>query len=160
MKKCAMGFTLTELIVGIVVAAIVVLMVGAIGTIAIQSYNDLRQRSNVYNDSQSALQLIRETVRQSTSVPSVSVVNSNNCLTVPVGVVTNYIHGQGTGLVRDLVYGSSCANVGSTLISGVTVTGPAFFLPSVSGQVVTIVLNGTKSGVTFNYTLSTARRNP
>ena len=84
-----------ELMIGILVSGIVVLMVAALGTMAYQSYNNLRHQSGIYNDSQFALQLIREAVRHSTSAP-------------PIG----------------------------------------------------ITLSGTKNGVTFNYSMSTARRNP
>ena len=149
MKMLKGGVTLTELLVGVVVAAIVVLMVGAIGTIAVKSYNDLRKKSDVYNDAQFALQLIREAVRQSTSAPAIP---AANCLQVAVGAANTFFYIQGI----DLVYGSvSCASaVNKPIITGVT---GLVFTPDVGNlPLVIVTLSGTKAGASFDYSLNGA----
>lgn len=162
MKMRQKGFTLVELVVAIVITAIVVLMAAYIGSVASVSYHDLYNKSNVYADSQSALNLIRESVRQSLGPAEgayqLPTVTGGNCLTVTVpitgGTTTTSIHINGTSLV----YGSSCGSVTSTLISNVT---NLVFTPNVSGlPLVTAALSGSKKGVNFSYSISVIRRNP
>ena len=154
MNVCKRGFSLMELLIGLVIATIVTLMVGALANIAFKSYNDLRKQSDVYNDSQFALQMIREGVRQSSSAPSVSVVGGNNCLTVIKPSVTNYFYIKGSNFVYSSTACDSLTN--TPIIKSVT---SLVFTPSISGNLVTAVLSGTKSGVSFSYSIKTARRN-
>jgi len=151
------GFSLIELLIGIIVAGIVILMISAVGTIAYQSYNNLRNQSGVYNDSQFALQLIREGIRQSTSVPTIA----GTCLTIVTAASTKYYYTMTSGTTKSLVYGSNACSSATNepIISGVTSTG-FVFTPSVTGQLVTVALSGTKNGVSFNYSMSAMRRNP
>lgn len=143
------GFSLSELIVGMVVAAIVILMVGAIGTIAYKSYKELREISDVYADAHSALQMVRENVRQATTTPVIA----GSCLTLTVFGSTKSIHTQG----NNLVYGNSCGATTSTLIANMT---NLVFTPSLAGEVVTLALSGEKAGVDIGYSIKAKRRNP
>lgn len=66
------AFTLSEFLVGLLVSAIVCLMVGAIGTIGVQSYQDFRSRSSVDQDMSFAIESIRSAIRHTHAVPVVS----------------------------------------------------------------------------------------
>ena len=147
------SFTLTELLAGIAVAAIAILTVGAIGTFSFKTYKDLRNQSSVYNDAQFALELIRESVRQSTSAPVVA----GTCLTVTGSAGTLYFYKNAAG--TSLVYGSAaCSSVtNKIIISGVTTL---VFTPSISSNLVTVILSGSKSNIPFNFTIKAMRRNP
>jgi type II secretory pathway pseudopilin PulG len=149
--------------VGIVVAAIVILMVGTLGSIAYKSYNDLRKHSDVYNDEQFALQMIREAVRQSTSTPTTPTANSLAIVTANCSNLRFYT--QGT---TSLVYDRTCNGIINTAVPIISGVSGIVFAPTVSGQLVTIAFSGTKAGVTFNYSLNgtidnrikISRRNP
>ncbi len=144
------GFSFIELLIVIIISTIVVLMMAAMLNIAYKSYKDLRNQSNVYNDSQYALQLIRENVRQSTSAPTYS----SNCLTITANSSTKIFYINGINLVYSTTCGSS---TNTPIIKGVS---NLTFTPTISGSLVKIVLNGTKNNINFNYSLSATRRNP
>jgi prepilin-type N-terminal cleavage/methylation domain-containing protein len=156
------GFSLVELLVGILVAAIVVLAIGAIGTIAFQSYNGMRNNIGVYNDSQFALQLIREGVRESTTIPG-AVPGSLNLNTAGMESINGgcttlhfYIQG-GTDLVYDHACGGSPLIMGDPIIKDVS---ELEFTPTLeSGQLVKVILKGKKNGQTFNYLIYVTGRN-
>lgn len=164
MKMLRSGFSVAELMVGVVVTAIVILMVGAIGTIAVQSYNNLRNQSGVYNDAQFALQLVREAVRQSSTTPSIA----GSSLTIVTASCPNiHFYIQGASLVYDHNCASSPTVIADPIISNVTgLTFTACNSTSnpcstpVNGQVIQVALSGTKHGVSFNYTIDATGRNP
>ena len=148
-----------EILIGLVVATVIILMVGALSKVAFKSYSDLRKRADVYNDAQFALNLIRESVRQSTAAPTYT----SNCLKiVTTASGTNYFYISGTSLV----YSGTCGSAtNKPTISGVT---NLVFTPDVSAlPLVKVALSGTKNGATFNFTNGTSdnrmkvlRRNP
>lgn len=152
------GFTLVELLAGVIVGGIVVLMVAALGTIVYKSYNGLRNQSGVFNDSQFALQLIREGVRQSTAAPTTGS-STINIVTAACSKLNFYIQGS------NLVYDYTCTNPSTgvtttknadTIISGVT---SLVFTPNVTAlPLVSVTLSGVKYGVTFNYSIYALRR--
>ncbi|MEI6437986.1 MAG: prepilin-type N-terminal cleavage/methylation domain-containing protein [Candidatus Omnitrophota bacterium] len=146
------GFTLAELMVGIVVGLIVILMAAALGSIATGSYRNLRSRADVYNDTQFALQMIRENVRQSSASPTVA----SNSLTLVTDQCSN-VHFYIPSGSSTLVYDSTCGGTTKTavtLISNVTV-----FTPDISAlPLVRVTLSGSKNGVAFNYLMSASRR--
>jgi prepilin-type N-terminal cleavage/methylation domain-containing protein len=152
------GFTLAELLIGLIVALIVTLMVGALANIAYKSYFDLRNKSGVFNDVQFALQLLEENVRQSSSAPTFA----SNCLTVVTSTGTRifYINSN------NFVFSTSCGSATNTpIIKGVT---NLVFTPDLSNlPLIKVALSGIKNGVTFNYSNGTSdnrivvsRRNP
>ncbi len=156
------GLSLVELMVGLIVTGIIVLMVAALGSLAYKSYNGLRSNSGVYNDSQFALQIIREAVRRSTGAPTTP---TSTCLEVPVTSTTNdYFYRNGT---NSLIYSITgpCGNTTSatnrTIISaGVT---NLTFTPNVSAlPLVNVILSATnKNGATlYSYSIYVTRRNP
>jgi MSHA biogenesis protein MshO len=156
------GFSLVEILITLIVSTIVVLMVASLGTMAYKSYKGLRSNSDVYNDSQYALQVIREAVRQSfTTIPA----TSSTCLTVPTSAATNdYFYSNGT---TGFIFGvTACGNTASasnkTIISGVTNLAftPTVTSTNMESQLVTVTLSGSKNGLTFNYSMNVTRRNP
>jgi prepilin-type N-terminal cleavage/methylation domain-containing protein len=167
------GFSLAELLVGIIVAAIVILMISAIGTIAYKAYNNLRTNSGFYNDSQFALQLVREAVRQSTKLPSVN----GSCLTTFAGVAQNptyfYTMPQGapTSFFRssDACYSTTVSsenifkgvpNLAFTICgNNISFPGIPACNPVVAGQVLQIALSGSKNGQNFSFLISATGRN-
>ena len=169
MKTCSKGITLVELLVGLMVAAIVILTIGAIGTIAGKSYNDLRNKSGVYNDSMFALELIRENVRQAQTIVLIS--GRFSRLMLKTAMCTNinyYIQRDPAGfrLVYDSVCGST-VHAATPIITGVQ--GLVFNLTPVTSSFVVqgvsfnrymlrVNLSGTNAGVTFNYTINVLRR--
>ena len=63
------AFTLTELLVGLIICAIIILIIGSIAGIAMQSYEKARSESEVYNDLiYYGIELIKNSVRQAHSV--------------------------------------------------------------------------------------------
>src|SRR5438128_384808 len=157
MKYNKTAFTLTEMLVVLVISAIIAMMVSAMSTVAAKAYNDLRNQSGIYNDSQFALQLIREAVRRSyTTIPS----PSSTCLTVPLtSTTTDYFYSQGAG---NLIFGvTACgdttATTNRTILSGVT---NLVFTPSLTGSMVSVTLSGKKNNASFSYSISATRRNP
>jgi prepilin-type N-terminal cleavage/methylation domain-containing protein len=142
------GFTLSELLIGIVIGAIVILMIFAMGEIASSSYSQLRSKSGVYDDAQYAIDLISGSVRRAAAAPTIP---SAHCLKVDA----NYFYVSGG---NSLVYGTvSCTSAtNKPIITGVT--GLAFD-PVLDGQLVHIDFGGTKSGVQFALSADAMRRN-
>jgi prepilin-type N-terminal cleavage/methylation domain-containing protein len=150
------GFTLTEFMVGIVVGAIVILMIAAIAQIATASYTQLRSRSGVYDDAQFAIDLVTDSVRR-----AVSASTSGSCLRIDdtddsVNNPKNfYVNGN------SLLYGTNACgsptNTDTPIITGVS---GLTFTPTVTVDLVHVVLSGTKSGITFTLSGDAKRRNP
>jgi prepilin-type N-terminal cleavage/methylation domain-containing protein len=164
------GFSLVELLASIIVGGIVILMVAALGTIATKSYKGLRNNSGVYNDSQFALQLIREGVRQSlTPGPTVvsSVTLANNSIQMATATCSKLrFYVIGTTLYYDRTCGA-LNNNNLLLISGVTNFIPCNSSSSnppctspVTGQLIGVTLSGVNSGNNYSYTIYATRRNP
>jgi type II secretory pathway pseudopilin PulG len=157
------GFTITELMVGIVVGAIVVLTIVAIGQVATSSYAQLRSRSGANDDAQFAIDLVTDSVRRSER----PVVLSGSCLQIDdtndsVNNPKNfYVNGN------SLLYGTNACgsptNTNTPIITGVT---GLTFTPTVTGDLVHVVLSGTKrdtntnGSVTFSLSGDAKRRNP
>lgn len=152
MRTDKSGFSLTELLVSLVITGIIVLMLGAMSNVAFLTYKNLRNRSGVYNDSQFALQLIRENVRQSTTNPTYV----NGCLTVVTSSNTFNFYVSGNSLVYSKGSGG-CVAPYTPIISGVT---NLVFTPNVNSlPLVTVTLSGQKNNVSFNYPqINVARR--
>jgi Tfp pilus assembly protein PilW len=151
------GFTITELMVGIVVGAIVVLTIVAIGQVATSSYAQLRNRSSANDDAQFAIDLVTDSVRRSER-PAVL---SGSCLQVDDtnDLVNNPKNFYANG--NSLLYGTNaCGNPTNTETPIITGVMGLAFTPNVTGQLVHVVLSGTKSGITFTLSGDAKRRNP
>jgi Tfp pilus assembly protein PilW len=149
MKAGRQAFSLTELLAGLVVGAIMILMIGAIGTIAAKSYKDLENRSGSDSDAQFALEAIRSAVRLSQAVPT-----GGTTLRIDSG---HRFYLQGTNLFYENTEASPTTVRVLTGISSLNFT----VTPPVSGStLVTVNLRYTKAGVVNNYDLVIARRNP
>ena len=161
LMKDKLGYTLTEMLVVLVITGIIVLMVGALGGLAYKSYNRLRNVSGAYNDSQWGLQLIREGVRQSISNPTFA----SNCLTLvtPNGTTNVYLDATRTNLHYNTTPGGCGTSTSPPIIKGVT---NLVFTPNVNNlPQVAVTLTGTKAfadgtKAQFAYSMSATRRNP
>lgn len=160
------GFSLIELLMGVIVAAIVVLMVAALGNISYQSYSSLRSKADVYTDAQFALQLMHESIRQSSSATLLPTAQclSNCCLTAGGKYYYAYPNAN-VNANYDWVYSSVACNSSSNTVidkslpnNGFPASGSVFTLTP-SGSLMTVVLGGTKNNVSFSYTMSASRRN-
>ncbi len=142
------GFTLTELMVGLVVGAIVILLIFAIGQVGTSFYSQLRSRSGVYDDAQFVIDFISGAVRRAASVPTLPTVH---CLQVD----TKYFYITG----GNLVYGTaSCgSSVNTAMITGVT---GLVFDAGIYGQRVHVELSGVKGRTAFALSGDAMRRNP
>jgi len=159
MKKPWNGFTLAELVIGLVVGAIVVLMIGALGTVASRSYTSLRSDADASGDAQYAVEYIRGVVLPASKLLR----RSAGCLQVD----SQYFYvpsGQ-----TQVVSGAGCdAATNTPVISGLSglvlsvVVTPAS--PNddgtVNGKNVVMTLSGSKAGVSFSYTAEATRRTP
>ena len=140
------GFTLTELVVGLFIGAVIILIIGVISSTSIGSYEKLRKEAEVYNDVYYGLNLIKRLVRNTPSNQAMNVTSGkltignftfmkdNNSFNYTVGTNTNTIIGNVTGLV---------------------------FLPvnSTDNRFINITLKGEKDKVSFNLTTEVMRRN-
>jgi prepilin-type N-terminal cleavage/methylation domain-containing protein len=137
------GFSLAELLAGMVVGAIVILMISAMATISAKSYKDLQDRSASDSDAQFAIDSIRSAVRQSSAVPSVS------GTTLTIDSNHRFVF-SGNNLSYQIISPASTARI----LSGVSAV--SF---TVSGSsLITVVLNYTKAGVAYSYSIEAARR--
>jgi prepilin-type N-terminal cleavage/methylation domain-containing protein len=125
------GFSLTELMLGLLIGAIVILMIGSLSQVSVASYQKLRGEGGANDDAYHALDQIQREVRQTTGSISVS---GGSSLTV--GTYRFYI--QGNSLVYD---DSSTGAFTQPLIFGICNLA---FQPSVSAdqKTVTIRLRG------------------
>lgn len=166
MRFSKKGLSLVELLVGLIVTAIVVMMVAAIGAFAKKSYVAVLNNADVTNDSQFAVQLIREAVRESTGAPTKSSAGSSTCLIIPEAPgscpITTYEFFYNVG-TSNLFWGTSCSipsPCSSTkgIIFGAT---GLVFTPDISAlPLVSVILSGTESNNAFSYSINATRRNP
>ncbi|MBF0521450.1 MAG: prepilin-type N-terminal cleavage/methylation domain-containing protein [Candidatus Omnitrophica bacterium] len=156
------GFTLTELIVALIVSIVLMMTVGAIASIGNDSYSNLMKEANIYNDVYFGLDLIQSLSHKATTI---SVDTVNKTLTIDK-LVFSVSKKKITDTVSDFIYTNTLTNAQTILFSGV---GNLSFVPSLSadGKIVTASLSGTKSfggintskAVTFNVSTSAMRRN-
>ncbi len=146
MGRSRLAFTFTELLIGVVVGAIILLSLAAIGQMSWGTYGDLRRKSGVYNDIQFVQDLITGSVRVAINPLGIT----SGCLQVD----TAYFHISGA----DFVYGASCGGVTSPIISGVT--GLALDLTGSTASQAHVQISGAKDGVVFAKDFYASRRCP
>jgi len=104
------GFTLTELIIGMLIASILILTIGVMSGVGISSYNKLSKQAEAYNDLYFGVDLIERSIRRAHTV---SVDTTQNTLTVD-----SFIFKADNG---DLVYiDTANANKRNVIVSGAT----------------------------------------
>ncbi len=136
------GFTLGEMLVGLLVSAIVCLMVGAIGSIGVKSYQDFVQRSSKDSDLYFAIESIRSAVRHTHVTPTV------NGTTLTIDTQRQFVF-DGTHLLYVV---NGVANRVLSNISSVSwnIVGSVY---------INIELNYTKAGKVFHGVVKATRRN-
>lgn len=127
------GFTYSELIVVLVIAAVILLTVSALSSIGNSSYENVRKEAEVYNDIYFGFNLIARYVRSSGTVG----INSNQ---LTAGNLIFQCNGS------DFFYHDSSNNSDHTILSGITNLSCSFvFVPSTNNKVIRVTLNGDKS---------------
>lgn len=137
------AFTLTEFIIGLIVAAILILMVGVISQTANDSYNALNKEARVFGDLSYGLDLVEKSVRKAQTV---SVDTLNKTLTTD-----NIIFQKNNS---DFIYSDTTDNSNHTIMSGVNILN---FTPN--GRLINVTIEGEKDNEPFNITSSVTRRN-
>lgn len=159
MKHNTHGFTMMELLIGILISSILVLMVGAISSISLRSYERMRQEAEVFNDAFHALSLIKHAVRNSLVV---SADQANNTLTAD-----NLIFQVNSQDANNLIYTDTTDNSNHTIVEGAGNLN--FALTSPDARFININLSGEKlvpgyaegndKKVEFNLSTMVMRRN-
>lgn len=149
MKTMKWGFTLVELLVGLVVGAVLVLIVGVISQVSVGSHERLRREAEVYNDLFYGFNLIKHSVRNGLIV---SADGANNTLTAD-----NFIFRASPGNSSNLIYTKISDNSNYTIISGVT--GLNFDVDGSNDPLIVLNLSGQKDRVNFNLTTEVMGRN-
>ncbi len=144
------GFSLAELCVGLVVGAIVVLMLAAMGTIAAKAYRDLRALALVDSDRQFVVDTIRTGVRGAMTTPGVQ--SGGTQLTLDTAHRL-YYQPSSSGLF----YENTAVVPARTLR---VLSGISALVFTVSGdRLVTVGLAYTQAGVTRTASVVATRRN-
>lgn len=108
MKK--KGFTLTEMIIGMLITSILILTIGVMSSTGVSSYSKLGKQAEAYNDLYFGVDLIERSIRRAHTV---SVDTTQNTLTVD-----SFIFKADNG---DLVYiDTANANKRNVIVSGAT----------------------------------------
>ena len=179
------GVSLFELLISLIITGIVVLMFAALGAIAQKSYQGVLDKTDNSNDGTFVMQMIRESVRESTSVPFTQSVASGTCLVIPEtsSLGTSYYNFYYDNTTTHSFYwGNYCNNsnghpsnqccpsgscTSSTLcssnmgiISGATDKPLVFNLNISALPLVTVALSGSENNNAFSYSLIATRRNP
>jgi prepilin-type N-terminal cleavage/methylation domain-containing protein len=151
----AKGFTLIELLVAITIAAVLILMIAHISSIAISSHNAIRRDNQVYAEVFSVFSFIEHALRNTYSVGVDSV---NNRLTADNR--TFYVSGTSfnfdeNGTVNTLLDGVNGLNFTFTCDP----VGGAWGTCTSASAIFRIDLSGTKDGEAFNISTDITRRN-
>jgi len=134
------GFTLTELLIALLVSGIIALTIGIISQISTDSYMNLRREAELYNEIYSGFDLVERSVRRADNVSV-----SGNTLTADN--LTFQVVGN------DLVYADASGN------HAILADGNFTFVPTLTGGLVTVNLLGDKHDYRFNQTIEVVRRN-
>jgi len=147
------GFTLVELIIGMLVSSILMLVVGIISIAGHTSYEKLRKESEVYNDAYSGINLIQRSVHRAINL---KIVEDGADSTITADNFTFRVDGD--SLVCDVdIDSDGTVDRTDIIISGVE--GLSFELGGSVDNLVKITLTGTKDKVLFNVSASALRRN-
>lgn len=149
MKKMKRGFTLVELLVGLVIGAVLVLIVGVISQTSFGSHERLRREAEVYSDIFYGFNLIKHSVRNGLIV---SADGANNTITAD-----NFIFRVSPGNSGNLIYTKISDNSNHTIISGVA--GLNFEVDDSNEPLIALNLSGQKDRVNFNLTAEAMQRN-
>ena len=164
------AFSLVELLVCLVIAAVLILTVGAISSIANSSYNKINSQQQIYNDISYGFKLLQFKVRNSTSAiasgnqpsPWISgqhfLIGSSDVFGLQTsGSDTNLVYDNGnteTILNVPAAVTTNCSNL-TTMINCINLTFPV----SMTAQSVTFRISGVKDKVRFDMQTTVLRRN-
>ena len=147
------GFTLTELVIALLVSGIILLTIGIISQISTDSYMRLRQEAEVYNEIYSSFDLVERSVRRENSTivvdnttldASILTADGLTFFRVPIGNST-----------YNFTYSDSAEN--HTILANAT--NLTFNAALTNDALVTFNLTGEKHKVPFNLTIDVTRRN-
>jgi len=140
------GFTLTEVVIALLVSGIIILTIGIISQISTDSYMNLRREAELYNEIYSGFDLVERSVRRANATLALD--TSANTLTTD----DRTFRAKGG---RDFIYTDSAGDH-IILANASNLT----FIPSLTnGTLVTVNLAGEKDKTPFNLTINVTRRN-
>lgn len=145
MIKKTTGFTLTELLVGLVVGGILILMIGVLSNISLGSYEKMRKEAEVYNDLYYCINLMKHSIR---AAKTVNADVNNNILTTD-----NFVFKKNN---TDFICTDTTIHSDNILVRGVTDLN--FTLGNPSNKLITINLRGKKDKVDFNFSTQIKQR--
>ena len=153
------AFTLTELIVGVVIGSIFMLAVGTISGIGQSSFENIKRESQVYGDMFNGLELMKNTIHKASSV---SVNNWSNPPWIrPVLVADNSAFGlykPADSPTVDLVYLKDKNNTSARDIILYKANSLDWTF-SENGKLITVEIQGQKDTEDFDLSTSILKRN-
>lgn len=159
-EKMKNGFTLVELLVGLVIGAVLVLIVGVISETSVGSHERLRREAEIYNDIFHGFNLIKHSVRNGVNVEVVNgtiigdMVDKDNSFAVTGNFTLR--EQNNSDLIFTYTNISTSNTTNNTIIAGVDGLD---FDPNQTPELITVKLSGQKDRVNFNLTTEAMRRN-
>ena len=156
--KSSKGFSLTELLISLIITFILILTIGVISNIALASFNRLSSKQQTYNDISYAFKRIQFKVRNASFIATGNKASpwvSNEHFLIDGDTFGLY---QTSATVRDLIYDD-----GVTKEKILTVAQPGLInlaLNNITSSSVTLTISGTKDKTDFNLQTTILRRNP
>ena len=157
------AFTLVELLVSLIIAAIVVLTIGVLSSISNSSFNKINNKQQVYNDISYGLKLMQSKVRASSTL-SITVASGSwvsqrvSVSTGNFGIYRNTTYNPArrefsfdNGTAREIILSVDDPNNSSAALD-LTATQ--------NTNAVTVTISGLKNNIPFNVQTTATRRNP
>ena len=154
------GFSLVELLVSIIVAAILILTTGVLSSIANRSYYKFNSEQQIYNDISYGFKLMQNKVRSAASMSKITTkpnppwVNGEQLV---IGTAAFGLYQAAGGTKRDFAY-SANGTAETEAIFSVPDANLTLTIDSISAKSVTITLSGKKDTIPFTIKNTIMRR--
>ena len=156
------GFTLTELLVSIIIASVLILTVGVLSSIANSSYNKINNTQQIYNDISYGFKLIQNQVHVSSTLSITAVSGSwvSPRVSVGAGNFGIYRNTTYTPATREFSYDNGTTREAILSVPDPNNSSSVLDLTATqSTNAITVTITGTKNNIPFNMQTTVMKRN-